>query len=107
MNWRKRTGEEVFEHGDQILVAVPVVAAGVRMLYDKVPTKRRIYWEVSSLVVEADGGFSLRTIDDEPFDWDWADVEYWVPMREVTEDLPPAWSLSLRYLGTHDDAGNP
>ena len=79
INWRRADPHQQFYDGDSLLVAVSVC------VNDAAPV-----WELYVVSVSCDEGyFALRDADDNPWDaWDWLDVEWWVPLSEVTETLP-------------------
>ena len=56
--------------GDQLLVAVAVCNS----------TATREWWEYHVITVEEDG----FAVDGNGWSWDWHDVDWWVPAKELT-----------------------
>ena len=84
MNWRKREDKTDSYDGETLLVAVPVCKESSH------PEKGCI-WELHVIVIACDEDyFSLRRPDGESWDdWGWSDIEWYVPIKEVKEGLPP------------------
>lgn len=85
MNWRKRKEHDNgFYDGDTLLVAVAVCK-------DYKHPEKGCQWEFHVIVITCDEDyFSLRRPDGESwYDWGWSDIEYFVPIKEVMEGLPP------------------
>jgi hypothetical protein len=68
MDWREPTLEQQWEDGTQILAAVRVLDSR---------TKRE-YWEYSVVKVEADEGHFALTCNDEPWGWEYENIERFV-----------------------------
>ena len=83
MNWRKREEhQEEFKNGETLLVAVSVRNHSGR-------PERGCHWELSTIIIECDEEwFDILNIDGDWWAWDWSDVEYWCPIKEVQEGLP-------------------
>lgn len=96
--WQPRESHpELFEDGSQYLVALQV-------RYDGGPC----YWEYSVVRIKCDGYFIVEC-NDEPWGWEWPDVEFFVPLRgsvrpatHVTPGPGPLISAAdvTRFLGS-------
>lgn len=74
INWRK--GEEhpkTFEHGETMLVAVGLNGVGY------------LVGMIAARVEDGDCDFMVGC---EPWDWDWEDVAWWIPIEEIEATLP-------------------
>lgn len=79
--WSPRDAHpELFEDGATYLVALRVKNARTQ----------RTRWEVSVITFACDGGFEVRDEHGDAWGWEWSDVEYYVPIRDVTRSLDAA-----------------
>ena len=85
-DWVKMVAGAMFEDGDVLLAAVPVVvrADGVASLAFLETRPRANEWQYELYVVKVDcdeDRFRLETHDGEPFVWDPLDIEYYVQLH--------------------------
>lgn len=87
MNWRRCKDDQAFYDGDRIIALVPVSynQNGQRT------TTGRDFWDVSILTVSCDEETPIRFEDGngDAWGWDWTDAEWWLPLSEFTDTLPP------------------
>lgn len=86
--WMKRDEHpELFSDGEVLLVAVPVCRTE-RGVSACVKNRADWYYEYSVIRFAVDEDyFSVRTMDDEPWGWDWSDVEYWTSTKHFAAIL--------------------
>ena len=87
MNWRKREEHgNLFSDGETMLVAVSVYK-------DSKHLEKGFCYQFFIVVanIDDDGEDAVAHINskyEDDWGWDWSDVEYYVPFKEVMEGLP-------------------
>jgi len=85
MQWIPRPDFRELENGDTFLVAVAVCNDGSR-----VSIAKRHRWELTVVTVACgEHYFSLWMGDNDDFGWEWDDIEWVIPIAELTRSLPP------------------
>lgn len=100
MNWRKREDHgRDFGDGDTYLVAVAIM--------DHRYSPAKVVWELAVITIKCDEDyFAIENSDGDPWGWDWDDVVYYVPIKEVKEGLPqPPKELDNGCTGVMMDNG--
>lgn len=82
--WRKAHAQQELRDGDVMLVAVAVCEKGLRR-----STAVRDFWELSVVTVHCDEHYFDLECSGGPFGWEWSDVEWYIPIAELTSSLPP------------------
>ncbi len=70
--WRKAVPDQMLEDGDCFLVRVP--------LHEDSGGGEE--WHIVKVRCD-EGRFELRSSEDEYWGWEWADIEWWIPVKEL------------------------